>query len=117
MPRVKRGKIKTKKRRKLLKLTKGFKWGRKSKKRQAKEAILHKLSHAFEGRKQKKREYRKLWNIKINAALNQKGLKYNQFINVLKNKQIKLDRKILADLAENNKDVFEKIINFVFEKK
>ncbi|MCS6789186.1 MAG: 50S ribosomal protein L20 [Patescibacteria group bacterium] len=110
MSRVKRGKIKTKKRRKLLKLTKGFKWGRKSKKRQAKEAVLHKLSHAFRGRKQKKRDYRRLWNTKINAALKEKGLKYNQFINNLKNKKIKLDRKILADLAENHNEVFQKII-------
>lgn len=113
MSRVKRGKIKTKKRRALLKLTKGFRWGRKSKKRLAKEAVLHKLSHAFRGRKQKKRDYRRLWNVKINAALNGKGIKYSEFINKLKNKQIKLDRKILANIAENDSVVFEKIINFV----
>lgn len=115
MTRVKRGTIKNKKRRKLLKLTKGFKWGRKSKKRQAKEAVLHKLSHAFRGRKQKKREYRRLWTVKINAALKTYNLKYNQFINSLKNKNVKLDRKILADLAENNPQVFKKIIEYVIK--
>lgn len=113
MARVKRGTIKNKKRRKLLKLTKGFKWGRKSKKRQAKEAVLHKLSHAFRGRKEKKREYRRLWTAKINAALKTHNLKYSQFINSLKNKNINLDRKILADLAENNPKIFEKIVKYV----
>ncbi|MGC8776084.1 MAG: 50S ribosomal protein L20 [Minisyncoccia bacterium] len=113
MSRVKRGKIKNKKRAKLLKLTKGFKWGRKSKKRLAKEAILHKLSHAFRGRKEKKRNYRNLWTTKINAASRSYNLKYSQFIKALKDKQIKLDRKILADLAENHPQIFEKIIDFV----
>lgn len=113
MVRVKRGKIKHKKREKLLKLTRGFKWGRKSKKRQAKEAILHKLSHAFRGRKEKKRVYRRLWITKIGAAARSFGLNYSNFINSLKTKNIELDRKILADLAENHPQVFEKIIDFV----
>ncbi len=113
MTRVKRGKIKHKKREKLLKLTKGFKWGRKSKKSQAKEAILHKLSHSFRGKKEKKRNARRLWNVKINAASRNLDIKYSQLINLLKSKKIELDRKILADLAENNPAVFEKIVNFV----
>jgi large subunit ribosomal protein L20 len=113
MTRVKRGTIKHKKREKLLKLTKGFKWGRKSKKRQAKEAVLHKLSHTFRGRKEKKRVYKKLWNTKINAAARNLNITYSQLINLLKQKNIQLDRKILADLAENNPQAFEKIVSFV----
>ena len=68
MSRVKRGKIALKRRRKPLKYTKGFRWGRKSKERAAKEALLHAWTHAFRGRKEKKRNKRALWNIKINAG-------------------------------------------------
>lgn len=113
MVRIKRGKIKHKKREKLLKLTKGFGWGRKSKKRQAKEAVLHKLSHAFRGRKEKKRVYRRLWITKIGSAVRPFGLNYRSFINFLKTKNVELDRKNLSDLAENHPKVFEKIIEFV----
>ncbi len=113
MTRVKRGTIKTKKRAKLLKLTKGFRLGRKSLKRLAKEAVLHKLSHQYRGRKEKKRVNRRLWQVKINAALRSRGYKYSTFIHQLKSKNIKLDRKILADLAENNPEIFEKVIEKV----
>jgi large subunit ribosomal protein L20 len=113
MTRVKRGKIKHKKRERLLKYTRGFKWGRKSKKRAAKEALLHAWSHAFRGRKEKKRNFRALWNIKINAAAREGGMKYGDFISALKKKNVKLDRKILADLAQNEPEVFRKIIEFV----
>lgn len=113
MPRVKRGKIAHKKREKILKLTKGFRWGRKSKERAAKEALLHALSHSFRGRKEKKRNFRRLWNVRINAALRFKNLTYSQFIAKLKKENIKLDRKILADLAKNEPLVFEKILEKV----
>ena len=113
MSRIKRGKIATKKRRKLLKYTKGFKWGRKSKERAAKEALLHAWSHAFQGRKQKKRDYRALWNVKINAAARTNGMKYSELIYKLKKANVKLDRKILADLALNEPKVFEKILEKV----
>jgi large subunit ribosomal protein L20 len=113
MPRVKRGTIAAKKRRRVLKATKGFRWGRKSKERAAKEALLHSLSRSFQGRKEKKREYRTLWNVKINAAVREEGLTYGRFINALKKKNVKLDRKILADLAEHEPAVFKKIIAFV----
>jgi large subunit ribosomal protein L20 len=111
--RVKRGKIANKKRKKILKLTKGFRWGRKSKERAAKEALLHALSRSFKGRKEKKRVNRSLWIVKMNAALRQEGLKYSTFINQLKKAKIKLDRKILADLAENHSEIFKKIVNAV----
>ncbi len=113
MTRVKRGTIATKKRKKILKYTKGFRWGRKHKERAAKEALLHAWSHSFRGRKERKRDFRSLWQVKINAAVRTEGLSYSKFISLLKNKNIKLDRKILADLAENQPQVFKKIVTQV----
>ena len=109
MTRVKRGKIATKKRRKILKYTKGFRWGRKSKERAAKEALLHAWPAAFRGRKEKKRNYRQLWQTQINAAVRTHGLTYGKFIAGLKKQNILLDRKILAELAKNEPKIFEKI--------
>ncbi|MFA5386619.1 MAG: 50S ribosomal protein L20 [Candidatus Paceibacterota bacterium] len=113
MPRVKRGKSAHKKREKLLKYTKGFKWGRKSKERAAKEALLHALPRAFRGRKEKKRNFRGLWQVQISAAVKEQGLNYSRFISSLKKKNILLDRKVLADLAQNNSEVFKKIVEIV----
>lgn len=113
MPRVKRGVIATKRRRNVLKHTKGFRWGRKSKERAAKEALLHAWTHAFRGRKQKKRDYRSLWNVKINAAARINGMKYGNLISGLKKANIVLDRKVLADLAQNEPKVFQKIVETV----
>ncbi len=110
MPRVKRGIIAHKKREKLLKLVKGFRWSRKSKERAAKEALLHALSRKFRGRKEKKRVFRSLWNVRINAAARTHGTTYSKLIAALKLKKIKLDRKILADLAKNEPAVFKKIV-------
>jgi large subunit ribosomal protein L20 len=113
MPRVKRGTIATKSRRKVLKYTKGYKWGRKSKERAAKEALLHAWTHAFRDRRAKKRDFRQLWNVKINAAARAHNLTYSKFINALKKNKIGLDRKSLADLAENDPAVFKKIVEQV----
>lgn len=113
MPRVKRGKNAHKHREKLLKYTKGFRWGRKSKERAAKEALLHAWSHAFRGRKEKKRVFRKLWNVRINAAARENGTKYSALISALQKKKVRLDRKMLADLAQNDPVVFKKIVDFV----
>lgn len=110
MPRVKRGVSAHKRRKKLLKFAKGFKWTRHSKYRQAKEALLHAWSFQFADRKKKKRNFRRLWQIKINAAARENGLSYSQLIDRLKKSQIELDRKILADLAEHEPSVFKKII-------
>jgi large subunit ribosomal protein L20 len=114
MTRVKRGTIAHKRREKLLKETKGFRYGRKSKYRLAKEASLHARTNAFRDRKIKKREKRKLWQIKINAALKAEGFSYNKFIKGLRDKQIIIDRKILAELAENQPLVFKEITKKVF---
>lgn len=113
MTRVKRGKIATKKRKKILKYAKGFRWGRKSKERAAKEALLHAWPAAFRGRKEKKRDYRALWQVQINAAVRPFDLNYSEFINGLKKQNILIDRKILADLAKNEPRVFEKIVTKV----
>lgn len=113
MSRVKRGKNSRKKREELLKYTKGFRWGRKSKERAAKEALLHAWSRAFKGRKEKKREYRTLWNVRLNAALRTHGSKYSVFMNALKKKGVKLDRKILAELAQKEPETFKRILELV----
>lgn len=113
MTRVKRAVGAHKKRKKTLKLTKGFKWGRKTKYRLAKDALRHALTYAHRDRRVKKRDFRRLWQIQINAACKGHGITYSRFINALKKNKIELDRKILADLAKNNPEVFSKIIEMV----
>jgi len=110
MVRVKRGTTSLKRRRSVLKQTKGFKWGRKSKERAAKEALLHAYTHAFRDRKKKKGDFRKLWQIRINAASRESGLSYSKLINQLKKADVKINRKILATLAEKQPEVFKKIV-------
>ena len=109
MPRVKRGTIAHKKREKILKATKGFKWGRKSKERAAKEALLHSLSRSFKGRKEKKRTNRATWNVQINAA-SRPVVKYSKLIDALKKKKITINRKMLAELAKTEPEAFKKVI-------
>lgn len=109
MVRIKRGKIAHKRRKHVLKYAKGFHWGRKSKFRAAKEGLLHAWTNAFQGRKTKKREFRRLWQIQINAACRQLGLNYSKFIAGLKKNKIEIDRKILANLAQKHPQIFEKI--------
>ncbi|MEK7560038.1 MAG: 50S ribosomal protein L20 [Patescibacteria group bacterium] len=110
MTRVKRGKISLKKRRKVLSEVKGFRWKRKSKERAAREALLHAGIHAFQDRRKKKRNFRALWNIKINAGARENGLSYSKLINQLKKTNIGLNRKMLAELAEYYPEVFKKVI-------
>ncbi len=110
MSRVKRGTTHVKKRRKLLAKVKGYKWGRKKLIRVAKTAAVKAGAHAYVDRKKKKRTARALWQIKINAFVRDYDLSYSKFINLLKNKKVDIDRKILADLAVNNKKILSKII-------
>ncbi|OGF63399.1 50S ribosomal protein L20 [Candidatus Giovannonibacteria bacterium RIFCSPLOWO2_01_FULL_44_40] len=110
MSRVKRGKIALKRRRNVLRQVKGFRWQRKSKERAAKEALLHAGRHAFGDRRKKKRNFRALWNIKINAAARENGLSYSKLIFQLKKAGIGLNRKMLAELAEKHPEVFKKIL-------
>lgn len=113
MTRVKKAVNALKYRRNLLKMTKGYRFGRSTKERQAQEAVFHAGSHAFAHRRDKKSDYRKLWNVKINAAVRPAGLSYSKFINALKKKNIALDRKILADLAENHPESFQRVLSAV----
>jgi large subunit ribosomal protein L20 len=116
MTRVKRGIVAHKKRERLLTYTKGFRWDRKSKERAAREALLHGWSRKFRGRKEKKRVSRTLWNVQINAAARTHDTSYRHVIGALKRKKIRLDRKILADLAQSKPDVFKQILKFVESK-
>lgn len=110
MPRVKRGTSHIKKRRKLLAKTKGYMWGRKNLIKAAKTAVLKAGVHAFVDRRKKKRVNRGLWQIKISAFVKEQGFSYSRFIDALKKSQVELDRKVLADLAVNNKEVLAKIL-------
>lgn len=113
MTRVKKGVHALKRRRSILKQTKGFRHGRKSKERQAKEALLHAGAYAFAHRKDKKSHNRKLWNIKINAGARELGMSYSRFIDALKKKNVMLDRKILSGLAEHDPKTFARILENV----
>jgi large subunit ribosomal protein L20 len=109
MPRVKRSAHARKKRRKVLEQAKGY-WGiKKSSYKYAKEQVEHSLVYAYRDRKNKKRTFRRLWIIRINAAARQHGLSYNQFVSGCKNAGIELDRKILADLAVSDPAAFAAI--------
>jgi large subunit ribosomal protein L20 len=110
MVRVKRGKASLKRRKNVLKYTKGFRWGRKSKFRAAKTALLHAWEYAYRDRKRKKGDFRKLWQIQINAACRESGLSYSKFIAGLKKNKIGLDRKVLSSLAQNHPEIFKKIL-------
>jgi large subunit ribosomal protein L20 len=110
MPRVKRGTSHVKKRKSLLKAVKGYKWGRKNLIKLARTARTKAGAHSYVDRRKKKRTMRGLWQIKINAFVREFGFSYSRFINALKINKIEVDRKILADLAVNNKDVLEAII-------
>lgn len=111
MTRVKRGVVSSARRKRLLKHTKGFLWRRKTNYRAAKEAVQHAWVHQFSDRKKKKRTFRRLWQIKINAASRENGISYSKLIPQLKAAKIELDRKMLADLAEHHPDVFKQVIS------
>jgi large subunit ribosomal protein L20 len=106
MPRVKRSVHARKKRRKVLEQAKGY-WGlKKSSYTYAKEQVEHSLTYAYRDRKTKKRNFRQLWIIRINAAARQNGLSYNQFMAGLRTAEIGLDRKVLAELAVSDPQAF-----------
>jgi large subunit ribosomal protein L20 len=85
-------------------------WTRKSKERQAKEALLHAYSFMFADRKKKKRNFRRLWQIKIGAAAKENGLSYSKLINQLKKANIELDRKVLSQIAADHPEIFKQIV-------
>ena len=110
MPRVKTGVVRRKRHKRILKQAKGFFSGRRKHFRKAKEQLEHSMAYAYRDRKQNKREFRKLWIIRINAACRLNGLSYSVFINGLKKAGIELDRKILADMAMNDSAAFSAVV-------
>ncbi|MGD9969958.1 MAG: 50S ribosomal protein L20 [Sulfuricurvum sp.] len=106
MPRVKTGVVRRRRHKKVLKLARGFYSARHKHFRKAKEQLERSLVYAFRDRKQKKRDFRKLWIIRINAACRLNGMNYSSFMNGLKRANIDLDRKILADMAMNDAAAF-----------
>jgi large subunit ribosomal protein L20 len=113
MARVKRGVTSKRRHNKLLSLTKGHRLGRSTLVKQAKESSLHAGQYAFAGRKQRRRDMRKLWIVQLGNAVRNEGMSYSKFVSGLKAKNILLDRKILAELAVNNPADFKLIISQV----
>jgi large subunit ribosomal protein L20 len=115
MPRVKRGTKKSRRRAKILKLAKGY-WGARSHNyRTAKEAVERSLQYSYRDRRTRKRDFRRLWIIRIKAAAESNGIPYSRFIHGLHQLNIDLDRKILADLAVNSPQTFLRLVQKVKE--
>ncbi|MCI8805246.1 MAG: 50S ribosomal protein L20 [Clostridiales bacterium] len=111
MARVKGALSARKKHKKVLKMAKGFRGARSKQYRVAKQSVMKAMAHAFAGRKQTKREYRKLWIVRINAAARINGLSYSKFMNGLKVAGININRKMLAELAVNDASAFAKLVD------
>ena len=111
MPRVKRGFKARRRRNKVLKLAKGFRGGRSKLFRSAVEAVDRSLKYAYRDRKAKKRDFRSLWIVRINAAARENGLTYGRLINGLKKAGIQLDRKVLAELAVSDPSGFTAVVD------
>ena len=116
MPRVKRGTTHLKKRRKLMKQVKGYRWGRKNLLKLAKVASTKAGAYAYRDRRNKKRDFRRLWQIRINAAARQNGLSYSVFIDKLNKGKVGLNRKVLSEIASAHPAVFTKIVEKVTTK-
>lgn len=110
MPRVKTGVVRRRKHKKILKLAKGFYSGRRKHYRKAKEQLERSMYYSFRDRKQKKRDFRKLWIIRINAACRLNGMNYSSFMNGIHKGGIELDRKVLADMAMNDAAGFSAVV-------
>lgn len=114
MPRVKGGLISAKRRRNVLKRAKGYRHGRSTKERQAKESLVHAGKNAFAHRRDKKNDFRQLWIVRLNAAVRDNGEKsYSTFIAKLKKEGVVLDRKVLAAFATEHPEVFARIVKKV----
>jgi large subunit ribosomal protein L20 len=109
MPRAKRGNRRLERRKKILKLAKGYRGTKSKLYRSAKESVERGLNFAYTGRKLKKRDFRSLWIVRIGAAARLNGLNYSQFMHGLKLAGIELDRKVLADLAANQPEAFKEV--------
>ncbi|MEK7112258.1 MAG: 50S ribosomal protein L20 [Patescibacteria group bacterium] len=105
--------IAARKHRKVKKLAKGFRQARRQRVKAAKEALVHAGAYAYHGRKLRKRDFRGLWIIRINAAIRAEGMSYSKFMARLKKANIQIDRKILADIATNDPSTFKAILSQV----
>ncbi len=114
--RVKRGVAGHRRHKKYLDMAKGYRGGRSVLYRTAREAVETALAYAFVGRKEKKRDFRALWIMRINAAAREHGLSYSRFINGLAKAEVAIDRKILADLAVRAKEDFAKLAELAKSK-
>src|SRR3989338_10791224 len=110
MTRVKKAVNALKSRKNILLKVKGYRFGRSTKERMAQEAIFHAGAYAFAHRRDKKNDFRKLWNVRINAKSKELGVSYSKLIGGMKNKNILIDRKILALLANENPETFKRIL-------
>jgi len=110
MPRVKRGNKKLLRRKKILKLAKGFFGAKRKNYRTAKEAVEKALQYAYRDRRNKKRDFRRLWTVRINAAVREYDISYSRFINGLLKANIKLNRKVLSNLAATEPETFKEIV-------
>ena len=110
MPRAKRGNKRLERRKKILKLAKGYRGTKSKLYRSAKESVERGLNFAYTGRKLKKRDFRSLWIVRIGAAARLNGLNYSQLMHGLKLAEIELDRKVLADLAVNQPEAFKEVV-------
>ena len=110
MPRVKGGTVTRKRRKKIIKLSKGYYGSKHTLFKTAKEQVMKSYTYAYRDRRQKKRDFRRLWIARINAAARENGLSYSKFMNGLKKASINIDRKVLADLAVFDKPAFAKLV-------
>lgn len=113
MARIKRGTISRRRHKKLFAATKGYRGTKRRLVRTAKQAALHAGAYAYHGRKRRKRDFRRLWILRISEATSQSGLPYSRFINNLKKAHIELDRKILSDLVAHDPDTFQTVLDHV----
>lgn len=110
MARVKKGQNALKTRRNILKQVKGYRFGRSKKEKQAYEAISHAGTYAFAHRRDKKTDFRQLWNVRLSAYLKENSLSYSKFIDALKKKEIALNRKVLSEIAHSHPNTFKQIL-------
>lgn len=110
MARVKKGTNALKARKNTLKQVKGYRFGRGTKEKQAFEAIFHAGTYAFAHRRDKKGDFRRLWNVRLNSALRENGTTYSKFLGALKKQNISLNRKVLSEMAASRPETFKKLL-------
>lgn len=110
MPRIRKGVTKRRRHKKVLSLTKGQQGARSRSYKRARESLLHAMTHAYRHRRRRKGDFRRLWILRIGAAVRPLGLTYGQFINGLKKAQVELDRKTMADMAVRDPDGFGRLV-------